>query len=72
MKPRLCGVIPPVCTPLTSALDVDVPSLERLVDFLVAGGVDGLFVLGSTSEAAYLPDAASPHGAGGRDRATRR
>ena len=56
MKPRLCGVIPPVCTPLTNALDVDVPSLERLVDFLVAGGVDGLFVLGSTSEAAYLPD----------------
>lgn len=54
--PMLHGIIPPVCTPLTSALDVDVLSLERLIDFLVSGGVDGLFVLGSTSEVAYLPD----------------
>lgn len=53
---RLTGVVPPVCTPLTAGLDVDVPSLERLVDHLVDGGVDGLFVLGSSSEAAYLPD----------------
>jgi 4-hydroxy-tetrahydrodipicolinate synthase len=53
---RLTGVIPPVCTPLTPSLDVDVRSLERLVDFLLDGGVDGLFVLGSTSEVAFLPD----------------
>lgn len=54
--PQLRGVIPPVCTPLTPELEVDVASLERLVDFLIDGGVDGLFVLGSTSEVAYLPD----------------
>lgn len=53
---RLSGVVPPVCTPLTADLQVDVRSLERLVDFLVDGGVDGLFVLGSTSEVAFLPD----------------
>ncbi|GAB2828161.1 dihydrodipicolinate synthase family protein [Actinocorallia aurea] len=53
---RLTGVIPPVCTPLTPELEIDVPSLERLVDFLLDGGVDGLFALGSTSEVAYLPD----------------
>ncbi|MDG9711721.1 dihydrodipicolinate synthase family protein [Streptomyces sp. DH10] len=53
----LTGVIPPVCTPLTPDREVDVPSLLRLVDHLVAGGVHGLFVLGSTSEAAYLTDA---------------
>ncbi|MGA5202641.1 dihydrodipicolinate synthase family protein [Streptomyces variegatus] len=52
----LTGVIPPVCTPLTPDGEVDVPSLTGLVDHLVAGGVHGLFVLGSTSEAAYLPD----------------
>ncbi|MCX3286417.1 dihydrodipicolinate synthase family protein [Streptomyces sp. NEAU-H22] len=52
----LTGVIPPVCTPLTPDGEVDVASLTRLVDHLVAGGVHGLFVLGSTSEAAYLPD----------------
>lgn len=52
----LRGVVPPVCTPLTPELEVDVPSLERLIDFLLAGGADGLFMLGSTGEAAYLPD----------------
>lgn len=52
----LTGVIPPVCTPLTPEREVDVPSLLRLVDHLVDGGVDALFVLGSTSEAAYLTD----------------
>ncbi|MDX2937153.1 dihydrodipicolinate synthase family protein [Streptomyces ipomoeae] len=52
----LTGVVPPVCTPLTPDREVDVPSLIRLVDHLVAGGVDALFVLGSTSEAAYLTD----------------
>ncbi|MFF0849885.1 dihydrodipicolinate synthase family protein [Streptomyces sp. NPDC003280] len=52
----LTGVVPPVCTPLTPEREVDVPSLLRLVDHLVAGGVHGLFVLGSTSEAAFLTD----------------
>ncbi|NBE53522.1 dihydrodipicolinate synthase family protein, partial [Streptomyces boluensis] len=52
----LTGVVPPVCTPLTPDNEVDVPSLVRLVDHLVGGGVDALFVLGSSSEAAYLPD----------------
>jgi len=52
----LSGVIPPVCTPLTPDRDVDTVSLARLVDHLLDGGVDGLFVLGSSSEAAFLPD----------------
>ncbi|WP_431899429.1 dihydrodipicolinate synthase family protein [Nonomuraea sp. bgisy101] len=53
----LTGVIPPVCTPLTPDHQVDTASLTRLVDHLLAGGVDALFVLGSSSEVAYLPDA---------------
>lgn len=53
---QLAGIVPPVCTPLTPDLEVDVASLERLIGVLVEGGVSGLFVLGSTSEAAYLPD----------------
>jgi 4-hydroxy-tetrahydrodipicolinate synthase len=52
----LTGVVPPVCTPLTPDREVDVPSLLRLVDHLVAGGVHGLFVLGTSSEAAFLTD----------------
>jgi 4-hydroxy-tetrahydrodipicolinate synthase len=53
----LTGVVPPVCTPLTPDREVDVPSLTRLIDHLMGGGVHGLFVLGSTSEVAYLTDA---------------
>ncbi|MFI2199941.1 dihydrodipicolinate synthase family protein [Streptomyces sp. NPDC020192] len=52
----LTGVVPPVCTPLPPDREVDVPSLLRLVDHLVEGGVHGLFLLGSTSEAAFLTD----------------
>ncbi|MFE9609544.1 dihydrodipicolinate synthase family protein [Streptomyces sp. NPDC006012] len=53
----LRGVVPPVITPLTPEGEVDVPSLRRLTEHLVAAGVHGLFVLGSSGEAAYLTDA---------------
>lgn len=53
----LTGVIPPVCTPMTPDREVDAASLIRLVDHLLGGGVDALFVLGSSSEVAYLTDA---------------
>ncbi|MDT0471105.1 dihydrodipicolinate synthase family protein [Streptomyces sp. DSM 41014] len=52
----LTGVVPPVCTPLTPDGEVDPPSLRRLVDHLVGAGVSALFVLGSSSEAAFLRD----------------
>ena len=50
------GVIPPICTPLTSSGEVDLASLGELRSFLVSAGVAGLFALGSTGEAAYLTD----------------
>ncbi|MFD4256789.1 dihydrodipicolinate synthase family protein [Streptomyces sp. NPDC058534] len=53
----LQGVVPPVCTPLAPDGDIDTASLTRLVEHLIAGGVHGLFALGSTSEVAYLTDA---------------
>ena len=55
-RPALAGVVPPVCTPFTPDLEVDTRSLQRLIDFQLDGGVDGLFVLGSSSEVAFLPD----------------
>ncbi len=55
--PWLAGIIPPVCTPLTTEGEVDTLSLERLVGFLLDGGVSGLFMLGSSGEAAFLTDA---------------
>jgi len=52
----LRGVVPPVCTPFTENFEVDEPSLRKLINYLIDGGVHGLFVLGSTSEVAYLTD----------------
>ncbi|MDP9861533.1 MULTISPECIES: dihydrodipicolinate synthase family protein [Streptosporangium] len=54
---RFSGVVPPIVTPLTPGGEVDVPSLERLVEFLIEAGVTGLFALGSSGEAAFLTDA---------------
>lgn len=52
----LRGVVPPVCTPFTANYEVDEKSLRKLINHLIDGGVHGLFVLGSTSEVAYLTD----------------
>ncbi len=52
----LRGVVPPVCTPFTSDYRVDENSLRKLIRHLIDGGVHGLFILGSTSEVAYLTD----------------
>ncbi|MHA7247564.1 dihydrodipicolinate synthase family protein [Arthrobacter tecti] len=51
---RFHGVIPPVVTPRTSDGAVDVSSLERVAKHLLDGGVNGLFVLGSSAEVPYL------------------
>ncbi|MFF5105129.1 dihydrodipicolinate synthase family protein [Streptomyces sp. NPDC000134] len=53
----LRGVVPPVITPLTPAGEVDTASLRRLVGHLIGAGAHGLFLLGSSGEAAYLTDA---------------
>ncbi|GGS62957.1 dihydrodipicolinate synthase family protein [Streptomyces griseoviridis] len=53
----LRGVVPPVLTPLTPAGEVDTASLRRLLEHLLASGAHGLFLLGSSGEAAYLTDA---------------
>jgi len=51
---RLCGIIPPLVTPLLNRDELDRPGLERLVEHVIAGGVNGLFILGSTGEAPSL------------------
>ncbi|QWT24732.1 dihydrodipicolinate synthase family protein [Subtercola sp. PAMC28395] len=54
--PRFHGVIPPVVTPRTSEGDVDLPALGTLIEHLLDGGVQGLFMLGSSGEVAFLTD----------------
>ena len=46
----LCGIIPPLVTPLKDNKTLDTESLERLIEHLIAGGVHGLFILGTTGE----------------------
>lgn len=51
------GVVPPVVTPLTADFRVDYPSFTRVIEHLLAGGVHGLFILGSTSEVVFHDEA---------------
>ncbi len=46
----LSGIIPPLVTPLLGNDILDVESLENLIEHLIAGGVHGLFILGTTGE----------------------
>jgi len=49
------GVVVPMITPVTSQGDLDEPAVRRLIDHLLEGGVSGVFVLGTTGEAASVP-----------------
>lgn len=51
------GIVPPLVTPRGEGGDVDRDSVARLVEHLIAGGVSGLFVCGSSGEAALLSNA---------------
>jgi 4-hydroxy-tetrahydrodipicolinate synthase len=50
-KPKtLGGIIVPLATPLLDRGRIDHSSLARLLDHVIAGGVSGVFVLGTTGE----------------------
>jgi len=48
------GIIPPLITPLLDRDRLDADGLARLVEHVLAGGVHGLFVLGTTGEGPSL------------------
>ncbi|MDZ4780115.1 MAG: dihydrodipicolinate synthase family protein [Planctomycetia bacterium] len=50
----LRGIVPPLVTPLVDRDALDVAGLERLIEHILAGGVHGLFILGTTGEAPSL------------------
>lgn len=52
------GVIAPMVTPVTAQGEVDDASARRIFDHLLQAGVNGIFVLGTTGEAASVPRAA--------------
>lgn len=51
---RFCGVGVALVTPFTTDYKVDYTALERMVEHVIAGGVDYIVALGSTAEAATL------------------
>ncbi|MEK6796229.1 MAG: dihydrodipicolinate synthase family protein [Spirochaetota bacterium] len=48
------GIFPPLVTPLASADTLDVAGFDRLVEHVIAGGVHGIFLLGTTGEGPSL------------------
>lgn len=49
------GIIPPMVTPLLSDnVSLDINGVKKLVEHLIAGGVHGIFILGTTGESTSL------------------
>ena len=53
---QIRGVVPPVVVPDTPDHELDVPSFERLINYMIDAGVDGLFFLGSSGEVVFSTD----------------
>lgn len=51
---QLRGIVTAIVTPLTDQFTLDHAGLERLIEHLIAGGVHGIFALGTTGEAPAL------------------
>jgi len=51
LKKPLRGVVPPAITPMIDNDTLDVLGLENLLNRMVAGGISGVFILGTTGEA---------------------
>ena len=50
------GIIVPLVTPLADRDQLDDAGLERLLERVIAGGVHGVFLLGTTGEAPSLSE----------------
>jgi len=49
------GIVPPMITPLTPDGGLDESAVCRVIDHMIAGGVDGVVILGTTGECASVP-----------------
>ena len=54
MKLPLTGIITPMVTPLHDRDELDGAGLERLIEHILAGGINALFILGTTGEGPSL------------------
>ena len=51
---RVAGIVSPMVTPLSARDTLDVDGMHRLIEHILAGGVHGLFILGTTGEGPSL------------------
>ncbi|MCQ2389134.1 MAG: dihydrodipicolinate synthase family protein [Kiritimatiellae bacterium] len=51
---KFSGLIPPMVTPLDANRRLDKKGVKNMVDHLLSGGVDGIFLLGTTGEGPHL------------------
>ena len=49
------GTVVPLVTPITTDGELDLLALDRLIEFQIAGGVEGLLLLGTTGEGPCVP-----------------
>ena len=51
------GILPAMITPMTKDYKVNIPALRKLIDYLIDGGVHGIFAIGTTGEFYALTNA---------------
>lgn len=51
------GILPAMITPMTKEGKVNIPALRKLIEFLIDGGVHGIFSIGTTGEFYALTNA---------------
>lgn len=51
------GILPAMITPMTEDGKVNIAALRKLIDYLIDGGVDGIFSIGTTGEFYSITDA---------------
>ena len=54
LSQRLHAIVPPLVTPLVDRDSIDQAGTKRLLEHVIAGGVAGIFILGTTGEAPSL------------------
>ena len=51
---KLCGVVVPLVTPLRDRETLDADGMKRMIEYVITGGVNAIFILGSTGEGPAL------------------
>jgi 4-hydroxy-tetrahydrodipicolinate synthase len=51
---KLSGIIVPLVTPLKDHEQIDIEGTQKLIEYVIKGGVSGIFVLGTTGEGPSL------------------